>query len=443
MRFAPGAAMAAFSSVLLSACGGTSPALQPMAPAGTSALSRAAGATPAPLYHVVYRFKGAPDGAVANGGLIAVGGLLYGTTLAGSKNFCARSCFGDGNHCWEGCGVIFSVDASGGENIVYNFQGDLNGASDGSWPLSGPILYKRRLYGTTTSGGKYGNGTVYAADTSGNEHVVYSFKGNTDGATDGAYPAAPVIAIENTLYGTTARGGRTACGDVGCGTVYSLTTSGKRNFLYRFKGAGKHDGAGAYPGLVALDGELYGATYQGGRQGGECSTTGCGTIYEISFDGTERVVHRFAGGADGSVPNGLIAVNGLLYGTTLTSGAHNEGTFFSITPAGKLTTLYSFQGKPDAASPSGTLIYSGGNFYGVSQSGGTGGGGSIFGLGTIFTVTASGQERVLYSFHGRLDGSLAQAPLFPFNGLLYGTTAYGGGNGCHRYGCGTVFNLKP
>ena len=405
------------------------------------AQSHAAITMASPRYDVLYRFKGTPDGAVANGGLIAVGGLLYGTTLAGSKNFCSQSCFGNGNKCWEGCGVVFSLDASSNENVIYNFQGDLNGADDGSWPFSGLTLYKGQLYGTTSSGGAFGHGTVYEVDTLGSEHVVHSFKGDSDGMTDGAYPVAPVIVIKNRLYGTTAKGGTMACGDVGCGTIYSLTTSGKQRFLYRFKSASKGDGAGPYPGLVAFNGELYGATYEGGLQGGGCETSGCGTIYKVTLQGKERVVHRFAGGSEGAVPEGLIAVNGLLYGTTLTEGVYDQGTFFSITPSGTLTTLYNFEGKPDAASPAGPLIYSNGSFYGVSQSGGMGGGASAFGLGTIFTVDESGNERVLHSFRGRFDGSLPQAPLYLFNGSLYGTTAYGGGMACHRNGCGTIFRM--
>ncbi len=399
---------------------------------------------PASRYNVLYRFKGTPDGAVVNGGLIAFNGMLYGTTLAGSKNFCVRSCFGNGNLCWEGCGIVFSVDTSGDETIVYNFRGNLDGADDGSWPYAGLAQYKGRLYGTTSSGGRFAHGTVYVLDTSVKERVIYSFRGDTDSSADGAYPTAPVIVVKNRLYGTTAKGGTVACGDIGCGTIYSLTTSGEKRFLYRFGGASKGDGAGAYPGLVALQDNLYGATFQGGRRGGQCGSSGCGTIYEVSLDGQEQVVHRFSGGPDGAVPNGLIAVNGILYGTTLTEGAHNEGTFFSFTPSHRLKTLYSFQGKPDAASPTGTLVYSNGNFYGVSESGGTGGGtGSVFGLGTVFEISESGSEKVLHSFGGRNQGSLPQAPLDFYNGILYGTTAYGGGSGCHRDGCGTVFSLTP
>ncbi|HEY6324986.1 MAG TPA: choice-of-anchor tandem repeat GloVer-containing protein [Candidatus Cybelea sp.] len=401
-------------------------------------------AAPAPHYNVLYRFQGTPDGAVANGGLMALDGLLYGTTLAGSRNFCARSCFGDGNLCWEGCGIVFSLDTAGHEQTVYDFRGDLNGAHDGSWPYAGLTQYKGRLYGTTSSGGLFGHGTVYEIDASGHERVIYNFRGDKDRIADGAFPVAPVIVVKNRLYGTTAKGGTVACGGVGCGTIFSLTTSGDARWLYRFGGASQGDGAVAFPGLVALNGNLYGATYEGGRRGGQCGSSGCGTIFEVTLDGQERVVHRFSGGPEGSVPNGLVAVNGVLYGTALTEGAHNEGTFFSFRPPFRLKTLYSFQGKPDAASPEGPLIYSNGNFYGVSQAGGTGGGGgSVFGLGTVFEASASGSEKVLYSFRGRNQGSLPQAPLYLFNGVLYGTTAYGGGSGCHRNGCGTVFSLTP
>jgi uncharacterized repeat protein (TIGR03803 family) len=422
--------------ILVSCSGGAlAPATRGIAPMGIG--SHLPGAAPSVAgYKRIYNFKGTPDGAQPNGGLIAVNDTLYGVTLIGSKNYCSQSCFGNANDCWLGCGTVFSLDASGNEKIVYNFQGDLNGETDGSWPQAGLTLLNGRLLGTTSSAGGFGHGTVFTVDPSGNERVLHSFMGNKDGNKDGAYPVAPVIARKDRLYGTTAKGGRVGCGG-GCGTVYSLTTTGKEIVLYRFKGG--NDGGRSYPGLIALDDKLYGATLIGGYSGGGgCGTSGCGTIYELSLNGKERVLHRFLGGSDGANPNALVAVNGVLYGTTQNRGGHGEGTFFSITPAGTLKTLYTFEGTPDAADPVGTLLYSNGNFYGMSDAGGTGGG--FFGFGSVFEVSLSGKERVLYSFQGDV---FPQAPLYLFDGRLYGMTAAGGGSGCRGNGCGTIFSLTP
>jgi uncharacterized repeat protein (TIGR03803 family) len=155
------------------------------------------------------------------------------------------------------------------------------------------------------------------------------------------------------------------------------------------------------------------------------------------LNGKERVLHRFTGTSDGAYPNGLIAVNGVLYGTTEGGGNKNSGTFFSVTTSGTLKTLYNFQDIPDGNLPGATLIYSKGNFYGTTVGGGT------TGVGAVFKVTASGSEKVLYSFKGGSDGSDPQGPVHLLRGTLYGTTTQGGGTGCGGNGCGTIFKVRP
>lgn len=155
---------------------------------------------------VVYAFKGGNDGAGLVAGLIKVGGLLYGTTVAG----------GGSPNCNGGCGTVFSLDpATGTEAVVYAFKG----GSDGAFPLGDLVAVEGFLYGTTEGGG-YKHGTVYSLNlTTGAKTVLHSFKGLDDGNA----PETGLVYSAPRLYGTTDEGGGVAsCGKPGCGTVFSL-----------------------------------------------------------------------------------------------------------------------------------------------------------------------------------------------------------------------------
>lgn len=143
---------------------------------------------------------------------------------------------------------------------------------------------------------------------------------------------------------------------------------------------------------------------------------------------------------------GLIAEgpDGSLYGTSPQGGKiNNQGTIFKMTPDGKLTVLYDFDGKTGAGPLGGLTRGSDGNFYGTTYGGGK------YGVGTIFRVTSAGQFSVLYNFRNRymydmtpeecsklpcvfttrqrLDASASypvSAPVFGSDGNLYGVTSY-------------------
>jgi uncharacterized repeat protein (TIGR03803 family) len=378
-------------------------------------------------YKLLHAFKGTPDGASPLAGLVVFKGKLYGTTLNGSQNYCSASC--GGNHCYLGCGTVFSITDAGKERIVYNFKGDFNNAGDGAWPYATLIALNGTFYGTTGGGGTAFDGSVFSATKSGKEKVLYSFTGGNDGSD----PEANLINVKGTLYGTTVYGGSTNCNGSGCGTVYKITTAGKEGVLYAFTGG--NDGYRVFAPLTYWKGNFYGATLQGGGTG--CGGDGCGTIFEMSLSGKETVIYRFAGTPAGAFPNGLTAVKGVLYGTTEGGGAENSGTFFSITPKGAFTALYSFLDIPDGNLPGATLLYANGEFYGTTVGGGTSGN------GTVFQINSAGGESVLYSFLGGSDGADPQAPVIEKGRTLYSTTYKGGGAGCGGYGCGTVFSVTP
>jgi uncharacterized repeat protein (TIGR03803 family) len=158
----------------------------------------------------------------------------------------------------------------------------------------------------------------------------------------------------------------------------------------------------------------------------------------VSTARSETILHTFTGGSDGATPFAglIVGSDGNLYGTTLNGGGKcGCGTVFKVTPSGTETVLYSFQGGGgDGAGPAAPLIQgSDGNFYGTTYwGGGSGSGCGGIGCGTIFRVTPEGVETVLYSFKGGSDGAspwLAGLTLGS-DGNFYGTTFFGGGSGC-------------
>jgi uncharacterized repeat protein (TIGR03803 family) len=164
-----------------------------------------------------------------------------------------------------------------------------------------------------------------------------------------------------------------------------------------------------------------------------------------------KVLYSFAGTPDGASPvAGLIAdPAGNLYGTTCSGGTGTScgnygcGTIFEISASGEESVLYSFAGGSDSQCPSAPLVRDGaGNLYGTTQGEGV----ASSEHGTVFELDATGKETILYSFTGGTDGSEPAAGLIRDSaGNLYGTTQFGGDFTCDfdSYGCGVVFKLTP
>jgi len=153
-----------------------------------------------------------------------------------------------------------------------------------------------------------------------------------------------------------------------------------------------------------------------------------------------HILHEFGESAgDGTNPYaGLIVVKGTLYGTTLSGGSNNAGTVFSITKSGEETVLYSFGGSGDGSEPLAGLLDVNGTLYGTTLAGGANN------SGTVFSVTRGGNEKVLYSFpYTGNGGDQPYAGLIDVNGTLYGTTYQGGALPCGNAGCGTPVSSTP
>jgi uncharacterized repeat protein (TIGR03803 family) len=348
----------------------------------------------------LYAFKGAPDGAFPLAPLVNVAGVFYGTTSQG------------GTATANGDGTVFSF-AAGTETILHNFSG----VPDGLFPQAGLTSANGTLYGTTPDGGANGNGSVYTIAPDGTETVVYSF----GAAPDGVAPTGALVDVNGSLYGTTSAGGGTSCAsDFGCGTVFKIDPSGTETVVYRF--AGGSDGQFPAAGLLLLNGSLYGTTFFGGGNG--CNFRGCGTVFKIDpTNGQESILYAFKGGKrDGSNPSaGLIAIKRALYGTTSEGGHGGRGTVFRVSPKGNEKVLHFFSAGADGADPEAGLVDVDGTLYGTTFAGG-----GRNGFGIIFAVTQDGTETILHTFSGVSDGANPAANMIAVDGSLFGTTSKGG-----------------
>jgi uncharacterized repeat protein (TIGR03803 family) len=303
-------------------------------------------------------------------------GTLYGTTSGGGEN---------------GYGTVFNLQPPATacktplcpwrETVIHNFEGFSN---DGADP-QGDLVFDQagNLYGTTTQGGQYGDGTAYElTKVNGvwSESKLYSFTL----LAASPYAGVAIDGVGN-LYGTIPYA-------YGCegyfGAVYELSPSGSgwtMQIIYCLQ-----QGEGAYPfaGLIFDSaGNLYGATSDGGEENG-------GTAFELSpINGgwSFSVLYSFAGNnLFGNGPRANLAFNesGQLYGTTFEGGANQLGSVFKLTPGAggwTYTSLYDFNDPYAAAYPISNVVFdSSGNLYGTTTVGGPP---ALCDCGTVWQVT--------------------------------------------------------
>ena len=315
------------------------------------------------VYTSLYSLKGGSDGAGPAFGSLAIGpGHRFFGTTEGGGNF----------------GTVFDVWRPANnslpwkESVVHSF----GTGTDGAQPIGGVVFDSAgNFYGTTSLGGDTGNGAVFEVKRSGNkwiESVIYSFKGGTDAFN----PVAGVtLGAHGVIYGTTSFGGKD-----GDGTVYRLQRSGshwKETILYSFKGG--NDGQHPVGGVI-LDsaGNLYGSTFQGGANGG-------GTVYRLSHSSKGWKLttgYSFNPGFGGPYNKLTLDASGNIYGTTNGDGANNAGSVFKLRPkngAWEFTDLYDFTDGTDGGLPYGALVLDAqGNIFGTAVVGGTDNQGVVF-----------------------------------------------------------------
>jgi len=349
-------------------------------------------------------------------------GNLYGTTAFGAAGY----------------GTIFKLDTTGNYTVLHTFLGSPN---DGAYPEAG-LLWDRRghLYGTTAQGGTTNGGTIFLLAASGKETVLHNFTLN---GTDGQWPYAGLVQdAAGILYGTTSVGGR-----YGGGIVFAFASTGKEKALFNLDGNG---GGAMWPGggnLVGGDGGVVGTTSFGGSSnlGTVYSLNASGEHIVVNFSGVEGEF-PYAGLIKDSTGNFYGTTQ---FGGDLTCHAPSSGcgVVFKLDATGDETVLYSFLGSPDGDDPVAQLVLDkDGNLYGVTKYGGTGEcqNEADGGCGTIFKISPTGSETVLHSFTGGADGAYPEGGLIlDAEGNLYGTTTNGGSSACNGNGCGTIFKFTP
>ena len=346
-------------------------------------------------------------------------GNLYGTTTNGGVN---------------GIGTIFSMTPAGVITTLVDFGGNVSGVQ----PTAGLIQASDgNFYGTTSSGGTNGAGTVFKMTPTGSFTTVANFSANGPPSAEVQPIAGLIQGGDGNFYGTTYVGGAN-----GFGTVYRLTPGGSLTTLVDFTGSGTGTNRGSNPNVLiqGSDGNFYGTTYQGGANDD-------GTIFKMSLAGslTTLIDFTYTGTTNrGGYPSAGLTEgsDGNFYGTATYGGANNDGTFFRMTPSGTLTTLIDFTGNGATnrgAFPQGELIQGGdGNLYGVAKQGGLNGS-SQGGFGTLFKVTSDGSLTTLVDFAGGSPLGAAPNSLVQGNdGNLYGTTLSGG-----AASVGTIFKITP
>ena len=245
----------------------------------------------------------------------------------------------------------------------------------------------------------------------------WSFDSN---GSDGFYPYSGLtLGTDGNFYGTTYAGGSASAG-----TVYKFTANGKITTLHSISGCPEGDYIYAPP-IEGLDGNFYGTASDGG-----CEVFG--TVYKITPAGKLTVIYTFPGTSKLAYPMALTLGNdGNFYGTALGGGANRFGGVFKITPGGKLTVLYSFKGTPDGETPKGMIIQaSDGNFYGTTEAGGADG------FGSIYKMTPAGALTILHSFSE--DDGLG---LHPLAGLVQATDGKFYGAAGSNYSSGVLFQI--
>jgi uncharacterized repeat protein (TIGR03803 family) len=314
---------------------------------------------------------------------------------------------------------LFELSRAGQIRVVRQLVGPRNVLAK-LVPLNGV------LYGAGADGGTNHTGAAFGIDHStGRFTMRYSFPPFST-SNSGNRPEGSLLYYNGYLYGMTNAGGQNYMG-----VIYKIEpATGNETDLYNFQGVSAGDGKWPMGGFIQLNGVLYGMT----TWGGDTSTDGDGTIFKFDpSSATETVLYRFKGGSDGSGPlANLTAVNGVLYGTAVSSGVGINGSVFKINPSTrKFTLLYDFQGGADGSEPCSTLYYLNGKLWGTTMLGGRG-------YGTVFTFDPkTGLETTVYRFAGGTDATQACGDLTQINGVLYGTSQIGGTNGR-----GTVYQVN-
>jgi uncharacterized repeat protein (TIGR03803 family) len=408
-----------------------------LAPAARGAGSDVPDATPTGTETVLYSFGVGPtagkckieDGADPKGSLtyVAGTGLLFGRTSTTTS---------EGN----GDGTIFQIMPNGtGYAVDHYFTG---AKTDGNDPRHNAMtLVGTVLYGTTLTGGKHDNGSIFSINDDGSGYsspLVFDFPASAAN-NHGDQPHSNFVAVGSVLYGMTSMGGHNG-GATGDGVIFSFdTSSGTYTRLHSFNGT---DGSDPH-GQLILDPNgktFYGMTREGG-------SANVGVVFSFNMKKKKfKVLHHFAcpgngtpmciDATDGATPDHgtLVQNNSTLFGLTTYGGKYGNGALFSIHTDGKHFKILQSFGKPgtnEGINPYGSLMLNGTTLYGTTQTGGSKNNGTVFQIDT----DGSNYGRI-YDFQNAPDAAKPIDDVILLDNTLYGMTEAGG-----DCGDGAIFSL--
>ncbi len=260
--------------------------------------------TPAGAYTVLHNFTGL-DGGYATGGFVqGPDGAFYGVTLAGGTGY------SNATHS-RGAGVAYRITPDGHYTVIHDFGN--SAATNGPTYLESPLLLGSdgMLYGVSQGGGTNQGGTVYKMTTSGVVTILHSFANSTSAGTDPNAPDGPLTEFSpGMLYGVTFLGGA-----YGVGTLYKVATDGSSftsayDFGYGIGGdSNPVSQEGEYPyGALTLgsDGNLYGATEEGGNFTIDQDGDSLGQVYQVTPSGEVNFVYDYATSSLDGTAGGLV-----------------------------------------------------------------------------------------------------------------------------------------
>ena len=340
-------------------------------------------------------FQGASNGKNPEGGLYeASNGLLYGMTSRGGAN---------------DLGVLYSYDPSTNTLIkLFDFDGTTNGSLPYGTLIEAP---NGRLYGLTSRGGSNNAGILFEY----NPVTSIFVKKVTFTGANGSRPYGTLMeASDNKFYGTTNLGGANSLGIIFSYTAGATSVTNEIDFNGAVRGSGPVGNL-----VEAPNGRLYGTASAGGANGD-------GTLFEYRLSNGSFVKKvDFSSAVSGDTPNGslIYASNGLFYGMTRTGGANNDGVLYSYDyVSNTYTHRFDFDAGPTGDRPSGTLLESGGLFYGLTYTGGSMGGGTLFEFNPTTDVFTKKVDLAASPDGSDPFGSLMQHS----NNKLYGLSRIGG-----------------
>jgi len=288
-------------------------------------------------------FNAAENGRIPLGKPVLLNGKLYGICYQGPQEI-----FGTPYGCLWSFDPATSIYS---RKFLFDYP---NNAINGRAPVSAPVAYNGKLYGTTTNGGISDIGVLYEYDPVTNGYIKKDMQ-----PIAGSYPVGEPAVYNNKLYGMT-----NANGIGNNGIIYSYDpATGVLNKVYDVQNGGSLVPNGAF---TLYNNKLYGTT-----SGGGVNSAGGMIVYDPVAN-TASTPASFASAGGVNVSNAPTLYNNKFYMLATNGGANGRGSILQFDPATNvLTTIYSFSTTAGGTGydPAGGLTVNGNFLYAVLREG--------------------------------------------------------------------------